>query len=95
MDDLLNVIIHGFLAPSDLVYKMIASTKIWDLRATPSWREPPPESLSRYISPLEEYHSDTDAFGASYGVIGLWSQLLVDLAILYTTRRHDTNTTRI
>ena len=35
--------------------------------------EPSLESLSRYISPLGTHHSDIDAFGASYGVIGLWA----------------------
>ena len=43
------------------------------------WREPPPESLSRYISYLGAQHSDIDAFGASYGVISLWGRLLVCL----------------
>ena len=66
-------------APSDLGYKIIPSTKIWELHAMPLWREPPPESLSHYISPLRAHYSDTDAFGDSYGVIGLWGRLLVCL----------------
>ena len=61
--------LYMVLAPSDLVYEMIASIEIWEQRATPLWWEPPPES--HYISHLGVYHSDTDAFGASYGVIGL------------------------
>ena len=45
----------------------------------PLWGEPPPESLSRYISLFEALHSDIGAFGASYGVIGLGDQLQVCL----------------
>ena len=54
-------------------------TEIWELRATPLWGELALESLSRYISLLGAHHSDTNAFGASYGVIGLWGWLLVCL----------------
>ena len=36
--------LYMILAPSDLVYKIIPSTKIWELRATPLWQEPPPKS---------------------------------------------------
>ena len=46
-------------------------TEVCELHATPLWQEPPPKSLSRYISLLGAHHSDTDAFGASYGVTGL------------------------
>ena len=33
------------LAPPNLVCKSMSTIGIWELRATPSWREPPPESL--------------------------------------------------
>ena len=32
------------LAPSDLMYEIIPSIGIWELRTTPSWQKPPPES---------------------------------------------------
>ena len=32
------------LAPSDLVYEIIPSIEIWELRASPLWRESPPKS---------------------------------------------------
>ena len=40
----------------------------WELRATPSWWEPPLESLSSYTSLLGVYHSSPMPLGRVYGV---------------------------
>ena len=49
VDILFLTSIYGFfkymvLAPSDLMHEIIPLIGIWELRATPSWREPPPKS---------------------------------------------------
>ena len=59
------------LASFNILYEIIPSIGIWELRATPLWREPPSKSLSRYISLLGAHHSDINVFEAFYGVIGL------------------------
>ena len=42
-------------------------------------REPPPESLSFYVSPLGAHHSSHMPLGRAYGDYGLWGWLLVCL----------------
>ena len=40
----------------------------WELHATPSWWEPPPKSLSLYVSHLGAHHSSHMPLGHVYGV---------------------------
>ena len=68
---------YTILAPLSLVCKSMSLDRMRELRATPSWRESPPESLSRYVSPLGVHHRTYMPLGRVYGVIGLWGRLLV------------------
>ena len=68
---------YTILAPPSLVCKSMSLDGMRELRATPSWRESPPESLSRYVSLLGVHHRTYMPLGRVYGVIGLWDRLLV------------------
>ena len=79
---------YKVLAPPSLMCESISLVGIRELRATPSWWEPPPESLFRYISHLGALHSDIYAFRVSYGVISLWDRLLVCHMVIDTWLVH-------
>ena len=56
------------LAPPNLMCNSMSTIGIWVLHVTPSRREPPPESLSSYTSPLGAHHSSPMSLGRVYGV---------------------------
>ena len=65
------------LAPPSLMCESMSLDGMWELRVMHSWRDPPPESISRYVSPLGAHHRTHMPLGRVYGVIGLWGRLLV------------------